>query len=193
MLVFEFLSFVGLAAWLALSSCPVAITHCCCNLDPCLSRCVDPPPDEATVTIAGIINGTYCTLCSGYNTTYILQNCAGSGGLPNNCFYGCISGNGYFDGPCNGIPAGYIEPPHIFDTLQVDLASGIVGHTTLQVVLTLQNLDQYIWQSGDLGVSPISCSPLGPVTCPYVSGPSGFVPFGPYKCNSDGSAVTVTL
>lgn len=142
------------------------------------------------MTIAGIINGSYCTFCAGYNTTYILQRCSDTGFSL--CSYGCVPD--YFNGPCNGIPAGYIEPPHIFDTLEVDIASGIAGHTTLQVVLTLQNLDQYIWQSGDLGASPITCSPLGPVTCNLVSGPSGvFSPFGPWKCNTDGSAVTVTM
>jgi hypothetical protein len=197
--MFELLSLIGLSLWLALSSCPVALTHCCCSIDPCLARCRDIPPDEATVTIAGIINGTYCTLCDGYNTTYILQNCAGANGLPNNCSYGCVNGNGYFNGPCNGIPPGYIEPPHIFDTITVDIASGIVGHTTLQVYMTLQNLDLYIWRSDDLGVSPINCQPLGPVNCHYFSGPasdgvSGVgSPFGPWKCDTDESDVTVTL
>lgn len=193
----ELLSFIGLFLWLALSSCPVALTHCCCNQDPCLARCWDTPPDEATVTIAGIINGTYCTLCDGYNTTYILGNCSHNT-VGNRCSYGCISGGGYFNGPCNGIPAGYIEPPHIFDTLTVDIASGIPGHTTLQVYMTLQNLDVYVWWSDDLGVSPITCQPLGPVNCHWVRGPASDgsevgSPFGPWKCNTDHSDVTVSF
>ncbi len=168
------------------------IVHCCCSLNPCLARCLDIPPDECTVTIAGIINGTYCTLCDGYNTTYILQNCAHES-VTNGCEFGCVNGDGYFDGPCNGIPIGYIEPPHIFDTITVSIASWTPGTTNLQVYLTLQNLDDYIWRSASLGISPIVCQPLGPVDCPYIGRGGFFNPFGPFKCNSDGSSATVTF
>ena len=172
--------------YLVLASGVVGLwTNCCCNQDPCLARCIDFPPDEVTVTIRGLYNSTYCNLCDGYNTTYILGRCSDVGSSV--CYYGCPNGGGYFNGPCNGLPPGYIEPPHIYDVLSVNIASGIPGHTTLQVWLSLQNLDLYIWQSGDLGVSPIQCSPLT-VDLPLYS-----VQGMPRKCSSNGQSITVTM
>jgi hypothetical protein len=142
---------------------------CVCCPTTCGPGCTDLPT-SCTVTFTGFSNGGFCSVCSNYNTTYIINNSA-SGAT---CNFGRVA------------IAEFCPGQH---TVLISLSvSG--GDTILTVDNTINigafpNHTAVRWEK-NLGTAPIVCNDIGTVSVPMTSTHED-------QCAHDGSDCTVTL